>query len=255
MATRRRTDGFSEDGLSYSVASDFDKQIGQALAEMEARTDDPRFIPGARVESPDSPDILQRELMDPVLSAFGMPLPRSRDNLTRAIVPRLFETGGSIVQVDPLSGRSNIVHRGETKPDNRLGNFRLANLRNEASQLNSLRNDRLKMATSGTTPEAIATRLQEIDAEAAEIAGGQGRSQSQPAQPTVTAPPDLLSSSGFIGTPGGENLFEGPQRATGPVRPGQRGKLTRELAAKFREQARGDVNEARRLAREAGYEF
>ncbi len=78
---RRRTDGFSEDGLSYSVASDFDKQIGQALAAQEARLKDPRYIPGAQVERPDAPDILNQELIDPVLTAFGMP--NSEDRAAR----------------------------------------------------------------------------------------------------------------------------------------------------------------------------
>ncbi len=65
----RRTDGFSDDGLSYSVATDFDKQLGQALAEMEARTKGARYVPGAAVERPDAPDVLANELLDPIMQA------------------------------------------------------------------------------------------------------------------------------------------------------------------------------------------
>lgn len=116
----RRTDGFSDDGLSYSVASDFDKQIGQALANQEARLKDPRYIPGALVERPDAPDVLNRELIDPVLTAFGMPTAEERlsrhgryhdrpESATPFALTKLPD--GSIGAFDKRTGQFDVVNQ------------------------------------------------------------------------------------------------------------------------------------------------
>ncbi len=234
----------SDDGLSYSVAADFDKQLGQALAEIEARTDSPRFVPGARVENPDSPDILRRELLDPILAGQGMPTSASGAT-SRAQQPRLFETGGAIVQVDPITGQARPVYSApekkvEMSPRQRLEYSDLLQQRRTIQgdpTKATLNKDKLKILD-----DQIANYFSPVTNRTAGVA----------------APADLLQPSGFIGTPGGTNAFSGPAIATSPVRPGQVGRgrqLTRELAAQFREQARGDKDLARRLAREAGYEF
>jgi len=124
---RRRTDGFSEDGLSYSVASDFDKQIGQALAAQEARLKDPRYIPGAQVERPDAPDILNRELIDPVLTAFGMPNSEDRaarhgryDRANSAnLSPYAFtkDRNGNTVALDKRTGHAAIAMEAPQEHD------------------------------------------------------------------------------------------------------------------------------------------
>jgi hypothetical protein len=106
----------SDDGLSYSVATDFDKQMAQAMAEQEARTRDPRFVPGARVEQPDAPDLLRRELIDPVLAAerayAGVPDRR----LPAEQAPKTVSNKGNIFERDPLTGAWNQVVKAPEKP-------------------------------------------------------------------------------------------------------------------------------------------
>lgn len=116
--SRRRMDGFSDDGLSYSVAGDFEKQMAQAMAEQEARTRKPRFVAGARVEEPDAPDLLQRELVDPVLAGFGMGRQttsglRSRPNSIAQ--PKFYEMGNQLISVDPTTQRTSVLHTAPEK--------------------------------------------------------------------------------------------------------------------------------------------
>jgi hypothetical protein len=102
----RRRDGFSDDGLSYSVADDYSKQMGQALANYEARTAHPRFIPGARVENPDAPDILKQELFDPITTAFT-------GGGRQALQPKTFHVGNELLQQDPFSGAVKSVYASQ----------------------------------------------------------------------------------------------------------------------------------------------
>ena len=104
----RRRDGFSDDGLSYSVASDFDKQMGQALAEYEARTKDPRYIPGAQVERPDSPDILRRELIDPITLAFGGEVQKESPQQAA----KTYHVGNQLIKVDPQTSTAEAIFTG-----------------------------------------------------------------------------------------------------------------------------------------------
>lgn len=253
MATRRRMDGFSEDGLSYAVSDDFSKMLGQAMAEQEARLNDPRFVAGARVEQPDAPDILQRELIDPVLTAFGLDTGRrvADSRASRAPATRLFEMGNELISADPATGRTQVIHR-QQKP-----------------QAEMTPRQKMEYADLLARRRALQGGVAGSQLNAAEIAALDERinnffGSAAPPVPDMgpTAPPDLLGQpgSGFIGDmdqrgePTGSNRFIGrsPARSAAP----QRGKtLTRELAEQFKQQARGDKELARRLAREAGYEF
>lgn len=82
--------GFSPDGLSYSVAQDYPKIIGQIMAEYEARVAHPK--------AGETPASLQQELISPFENAWG-------GNQTSTVQPRMFEVGNKIVQVDPRTGR------------------------------------------------------------------------------------------------------------------------------------------------------
>jgi len=102
MIPMRRTDGFSADGLSYSVANDLSKQIGQAEADIEARTKNPRFTPGARVENPDAPELLRKELLDPILASFGASQPTA--------TPKDYHVDNSLVRLDPVTGKASVLY-------------------------------------------------------------------------------------------------------------------------------------------------
>lgn len=217
MPIVRRTDGFHDDG-SYSVASDFDKQIGQALAEQEARLRSPRFIPGARVENPDAPEILREELIEPVLTAFGMPTGRAVQT-ARAPQTRLFETGGNIIKVDPATGQAVPVYTAPARP--------------------------------AVEPKyEVPTGLDVL---------GKPTTTARLTLPEMEQMAPMIEDRLRTNAPWSTYLGMARNRQTntqsGPVRPGQRGRLTRELAAQFKEQARGDKELARKLAREAGYDF
>jgi len=63
--------GFSEDGLSYEVASDFNKLASQALAEYEARLRNPRTDVWGKVLAEDTPAALHASILQPVAEYIG----------------------------------------------------------------------------------------------------------------------------------------------------------------------------------------
>jgi hypothetical protein len=184
-----RMDGFSEDGLSYSVANDIGKQWGQAMAEYEARTADPRFIPGARVESPDAPDVLRRELLDPLTMRFetGAATPERTPNT------RLFKSGNDVISVDPITGQSEIAFKGEAKPDNRLSDYELGRIKDQQRQWNSLLSDPFKKAAMNLTDDMIKQEIQKLDQQA--------RTIILPSVQEAPLAPDAPTPQGFIGDP------------------------------------------------------
>lgn len=230
MATRRRMDGFSEDGLSYAVADDFSKMMGQAMAEQEARLADPRFVAGARVEQPDAPDILQRELIDPVLTAFGMDTGRrvADSRAARPLAPRVFEMGNELISADPATGRTQVIHR-QQKPQVEMTPRQKMEYADLLARRRALQGG---IAGSQINAEAIRALDERINNFFGE--------RSAPPVPDIEPPSDVLGQIDSLVNPG--------RRRSGK-------QLTRELAEQFRQQARGDKELARRLAREAGYEF
>ncbi len=194
---RRRTDGFSDDGLSYSVASDFDKQIGQALAAQEARLKDPRYIPGAQVERPDAPDILNRELIDPVLTAFGMP--NSEDRAERhgrynGPSSSVFKSGNDIISIDKNTNAAHKVYTGAVPEMTQRQKLEYSDLLHQRNALQT-----------GIGARVNADKIKALDDR---INGFFGAAPAAAAVPAVVAPADLLSTNNFIGTPGGTNLFQ-----------------------------------------------
>lgn len=105
---RRRNDGFSDDGLSYSVADDYSKLAGQAMAEYDARIKDPRYVPGGATPHPDSPELLDAELFAPIRERFGL-------NSRRTTAPKTYEIGNELVSLDPNTGKTNVVYSAPAK--------------------------------------------------------------------------------------------------------------------------------------------
>jgi len=101
--------GFSDDGLSYSRGEDVSSNIAEALAQYKARSENPRFIPGAIEPHPDSPEALRREILDPLEQEY--PITGVRTDNRR---PRVFQTGGRLLQYDPLTRRVETIW---TNPD------------------------------------------------------------------------------------------------------------------------------------------
>ncbi len=277
---RRRTDGFSDDGLSYSVASDFDKQIGQALAAQEARLKDPRYIPGAQVERPDSPDILNRELIDPVLTAFGMDQDHSGRRYGRYDRPEnaspftAVKSGKETFVLDKRTGRAMPMVTPDPEAQAKEKSLELVP-KNASATANWFQNSPLMRSEES---QAI-SKLNQPGADPIDILGTQ--------HPTLLANPPYATRYG----PVYRSAMEKRQRAekakpkatadkTTP-RVAERLKLANmlrepdiapdtaerirnrmaeidaqfKIANDFLQQAGGDPKEAERLAREAGHEF
>jgi hypothetical protein len=196
---RRRMDGFSADGLSYSVASDFDKMLGQAMAEFDARRQDPRFVPGARVESPDAPDLLRQELLDPVFAAANAFQGRSVRPATQP-TPRMFEMGNQLVSVDPISGQTSVVHSAPQRQDNTARKFKLDQISRQIQGLSALQYDPAKAAMAGMDANKIGAEIERLNMDAEALLAGDA---VQPAAPQPSAPNPQM----FMGNPSGTNLL------------------------------------------------
>jgi hypothetical protein len=209
----RPTNGMSADGLSYSVANDFDKQLAQASAEYDARTRSPRFVPGARVEQPDAPDLLREELFAPVMAA--------RDAYTgttpkppKLLQPKTFELGGQLVTVEP-DGQAKVIHSAPAKAAVDYDQRQFANL-----------DRRLAAGRIETAEKNLADALPRQKAEAkAAYDKAVADYEALKNQNVLQAPTDLLTPApapmaapptayGFIGSPGEENKTSLPM-ATG----------------------------------------
>lgn len=198
MAQRRRTDGLSDDGLSYSVATDFDKQLGQALAQIDARTAAPRFTPGAMVERPDAPNLLQQELLAPVMAArnaFEGVQPQAQ----RPIAPKTYEIGNELVSLDPISGTPKVLYSAPQKSAPEM------TPRQKLEYTDLLSTRRTLMGKPFPT-KADQERVAAIDEQIKTFFP----EQVPAAAPAQVAPPDLLPPVGFMGAPGGTNLFSAP---------------------------------------------
>jgi hypothetical protein len=197
MAQRRRTDGFSDDGLSYSVATDFDKQLGQALAQIDARTANPRFTPGAMVERPDAPNLLQQELLAPVIAARDA-FQGIQPEAQRTIAPKTYEIGNELVSLDPTTGRPSVLYSAPKKaaPDMTP---------RQKLEYSDLLNTRRILMGKPFASVADKERIAQIDEQIKTFFPEQQTAAAPP-----IAPPDLLPQVGFMGAPGGTNLFAAP---------------------------------------------
>lgn len=201
---RRRMDGFSDDGLSYSVASDFDKMLGQAMSEFEARRQDPRFIPGARVESPDTPDLLRQELLDPVFMAANAYQGRStRPAAQQDVKPRYIKSGQDVLMQDPVTGELTPAYSPEPKPDNTARKFKLDQISRQIQGLSALQYDPAKAAMAGLDANKIGAEIERLNMDAEALLAGDAVQPVSP--PTAPAPTPQM----FMGNPGTTNLLGG----------------------------------------------
>ncbi len=211
----------SDDGLSYSVAADFDKQLGQALAEIEARTkeqpqsgitisdqiadksDSQRYNPFG--PSPDRPDILRAQLLDPIMQAKAI----YQGDVIGGSSPRM-----KLPQEQYRNVGGNLLRIGQGGIENVFPAKAPEMTRRQQMEYNDLlaRRRNLQSGELGNTLNADAIRA--ID----EQIGGYFQSGASPSTGRVTPPADLIEPSGFIGTPGGSNQFTAPPRPT-PVAP------------------------------------
>ncbi len=212
--TQYGNDGFSADGLSYSVANDFSKQMGQALADYEARTKNPRFIPGARVENPDAPDLLRQQLIDPIEQAWQGNRP--------AVKPIVHVVGNSLVQFDPRSNRTNVLFSNPPA----VKSYKTPEItKRQASDLADieyqLKLKRKALLNSATTPEAQLDLKNDLV-----TLEKQRRAVFNPVTPsrsvTGTNMPAIRVPQGIIGSPN-DNRFQtslnGFQAPTAPAAP------------------------------------
>lgn len=221
MAQRRRTDGFSDDGLSYSVATDFDKQLGQALAQIDARTAAPRFTPGAMVERPDAPNLLQQELLAPVMAARNAYLGVEPK---RPVAPKTYEIGNELVSLDPTTGRPSVLYSAPKKAASpRATDFEQSQRRLAEDEVKRARDAWEKIPDDKENLEAkISAKNRELAAEK------RLRKMFETVKPNMETSPvisDAIEESlmrGFIGEKGGKNLFTAPTpKETIPTKQGE----------------------------------
>ena len=223
MPYLRPTNGMSPDGLSYSVATDFDKQMAQALAEVEARTKDPRFVAGARVQEPDTPDLLKRELLDPIMEAEASYQGRDLGRYQRPYVGRAPSiaphkaANGSWFTFDPTSGQTHTIFEAPTKTAALDAATKARSRLLEADILNRQKALAKLQSSPSTRPEQIsdaARGLRLLNDQFNNLFAPQTGTNAPAA---VAAPP---APTGFIGSPGGTNKFVTPGGAAGapPVR-------------------------------------
>ncbi len=121
-AAMPRNDGFSEDGLSYSVANDFNKIAAQALADYEARINyerqkglsiDSRGIVNAVPVSADIQNRIYNETIAPVEQLYGGVNGNHSQPQLRTYKD---DATGNIIGIDPISGKGKIVFEGSPKP-------------------------------------------------------------------------------------------------------------------------------------------
>ncbi len=144
----RRTDGFNDAGTSYSVATDFDKQLAQASAEFDAAAKEARLnrigqkqrgnIVNPQEEAGNM-DLLRRELFDPVIQSEAAYQGRTYhpDRVVRPTANRIVSDRGNIWAVDPTSGTVKQVVTAPVKPagETKMNQRQRSDLDNVESQI------------------------------------------------------------------------------------------------------------------------
>lgn len=96
--------GFTPDGLSYSVAADVSKNVGQSLANFEAATRNPRGLHESESEYnrrvSAAPGLLQAEL-----APFGLNVPTQRAQPSAKVM----KVGDELIRIDPLTGKAESI--------------------------------------------------------------------------------------------------------------------------------------------------
>lgn len=195
----RRTDGFSEDGNSYAVIDDLEKQAAQALEEFNARIRHPRNDIWGQVLPEDRPENLKATILDPIQELMG-------NNRQSTSPLRTYKTpGGGIIGVDAVTGTTRQLSPNappKTPDMSYAEKQRIASLyrdRNAVLSKPSYQRNAEDQKRLDDVTKAIAVLEQPA---AAPLAPTLERRQ-----PALGA--DWPIQGSFIGTPGGTNSFSG----------------------------------------------
>lgn len=93
-----------------NAPSDIDFQWQDAVETYRRRAANPRFIPGARVEYPDAPDLLERELLAPFRRGSS-----AGGGSTQPVQNRLISNAGNAWMVNPATGEATQIIKSEPK--------------------------------------------------------------------------------------------------------------------------------------------
>ena len=226
--------------MSEDFQRSFENDMGRALAEMQARSGTARrlapLLPGdedagiimreapARgaasisemMESPtaleprynyDAPDLLQEQLIEPVLKGYGVDQPTVMPSQQRPVQPRITKAGSDTYMEDPVSGEWKLVVSGKNQPE-----------RLSARQQSEIRVAERELAEARKAMDAIPNDRDNVDArgeavrrfrKAQQRHSGlvQPSAQAAPEQSVVPPVPDDIISQGktFFGELGGAN--------------------------------------------------
>lgn len=184
--------GYDDQG-GYAVANDAGKLFANALAEYEARMKSPRMDIYGRTLHEDTPEYLKQELIDPIIYRFGL------NTLTRpaaAAKTQTYHVGDALVERD-AAGNLVPVYNAPAKP--------------EKQPVVSV--PVYPPGTNPTTAHALGIVPTTVRGDLSKVASMVGTNMPPSLlAPTVSAPAPAASApalnpTGFIGIPGGTNLF------------------------------------------------
>jgi len=248
----RRSDGMSADGLSYSVAGDLEKQMGQALAEYDARRKAPRNDAFGNILEEDSPQNLRQELIDPLTQSFGGRSPQQ----PKSSAPRTFKVKGKngediVIAIDPNTGEQSIAYAGDA-PEREDPIHR---------QTREEHDDAIKIASKSVLDAKTPRQREEAHKALQAARGARELFRSTPKAAAAPAPAlespiqKPLESYGYIGDP--NNVREspdGPENVFGTSKKYSRnGRIPKELMIELENRAGGDRAVAAKWAIQSGY--
>lgn len=217
--------GSTEDDPMVRRSRELEFDRANAGAELQARVADRR--PWETVE----------DIATEVNLKYGLQPPGSANRL-----PPLVKAGSTVLTPN-AQGELEVAYQEPERE--RRTTYRVpfkTDLMGDISEYVSMTEDEIVQGIAeGTLPEAAR------NSEVVKFIAGRGGRATEPV-------PTPRRSIGFIGAPGGMNLFDNPfERGLGRTQDSTSKKLTREIATDFLRRANGDKNAARRMAREAGY--
>lgn len=238
---RRSAGGFG------GVAPDFDKMLADAMYEYDMRrqgltaravdlTDEdrkkgyiarteftgpgPRLIPGTDqvvYDKPPDPDLLRREILDPVYQAANAFQGRStRPVAAKEADNRLLKSGQDYLQRDPVTGELTVAYKAP-RIDNKARDFELDQISKQIQGLAALKYDPAKAAMAGLDATKIDAEIKRLNTDARKLlTGGDAIEEALTAQPAPVAPaPTPMIAIGEKGT---------QLSPAGPMKPGERGR-------------------------------
>jgi hypothetical protein len=171
-----------------------------AVDTYNRRAANPRFIPGARVEYPDAPDLLERELLSPFRRGSS-----AGGGSTQPVQNRLISNAGNAWMVNPVTGEATQVIKTPPKAEARKINLL------QKTMLDDL-NDQIKLKRKASEEIGSAVDSKgglplnfELQNQLVGLERKRNKVVSDFMQSTPAAP--AKRGWGYIGTGGGENLY------------------------------------------------